>query len=247
VTRPSTARSTQPRTGSHPQPLPPAGIRHPLPPPPGAFYWTLHALPRILWRPFGSLEVHGLDNVPQTGPFLLISNHQSMLDPFFIQTVCRRPCHAMAKSTQFDSRFSRFIMRRCYAFPVRRYRIDPQAVRVTLRRLQQGFPVHIYIEGERTWDGGLQPPRPGTVRIALKAGVPIVPCAIDGAYDVWPRWGRAIPRGHVRVSYGPAFKLPQLHGRVRREAAVPEATDRIMRAIADLLGTSARTSSAADA
>jgi 1-acyl-sn-glycerol-3-phosphate acyltransferase len=142
----------------------------------------------------------------------------------------------MAKSTQFASPIFSAVMTRCYAFPVRRFQVDPQAVRTALRRLAAGYPVHIYIEGERTWDGSLRPPRPGTVRLALKAGVPILPCAVDGAYDVWPRWDRRFRTGRVKVAFGKPFRLPQIDDRARREAAVPEAGTRIIREISSLIG-----------
>jgi 1-acyl-sn-glycerol-3-phosphate acyltransferase len=205
------------------------------PPPPGTFYRIMHALPRRVWPLFGGLTAQGVDNIPATGPFLLISNHQSMLDPFFIQTVCPRPCHAMAKSTQFGSPIMRAIMLRCYAFPVRRHRVDPQAVRFVLRRLGQGHPIHIYVEGERTWDGRLQQPRPGTVKLALKAGVPIVPCAIDGAYDIWPRWHRKAVRGRVRVAFGRPIEFGRHDTREERDAALPAAARTIIEAIHHLL------------
>jgi 1-acyl-sn-glycerol-3-phosphate acyltransferase len=179
-------------------------------PPPGLFYWFVHRLPRLVWPLFGRLRVEGAHHIPATGPFLLLSNHQSVLDPFFIQTVIPRPCHPMAKSTQFASPLFAAIMKRLYAFPVRRFQVDPQAVRIALRRLRQGHPVHIYVEGERSWDGMLQPPRPGTVRLALKAGVPILPCGIRGAYEAWPRWTRAPRRTDVTVAFGPKprFRRP---------------------------------------
>ena len=215
-------------------------------PPPGPLYWFMHGLGRWVWPAFGGFEVSGRENIPASGPFLLISNHQSVLDPFFIQTWIPRPCHPMAKSTQFASPLFSAVMKRCYAFPVRRFQVDPQAVRITLRRLADGHPVHIYIEGERTWDGSLRPPRPGTVRLALKAGVPILPCAIQGAYDVWPRWDRRIRRGRVRVAFGTPFRLPQTHDRAEREAALPDAQTTIMTAISSLLGAAAPTNATDD-
>jgi 1-acyl-sn-glycerol-3-phosphate acyltransferase len=213
------------------------GSRRPQDPPaPGLFYWGVHSFARAVAAFLGGVRAEGVEHVPGSGPFLLISNHQSVLDPFYIQPLCPQPVHPMAKSTQFAVPVVGFIMRRVNVFPVRRYRVDPHAVRTALRRLSLGYPVHIYMEGERTWDGGLQPPRPGTVRLALKAGVPIVPCAIDGTYDLWPRWDRRFQRGHVRVAFGPPFRLPKLDHRVDREAALPEAADRIVTAISDLLG-----------
>lgn len=63
----------------------------------------------------------------------------------------------------------------------------------------------IYIEGERTWDGRLQPFRRGVLKLARVAQVPIVPVRIDGAYDVWPRWDRKIKRGTLRFSFKRPF------------------------------------------
>lgn len=205
-------------------------------PPPNAFYWMMHGIGRWVWPAFGGFDVQGRENIPDDGPFLLISNHQSVLDPFFIQTWIPRPVHPMAKSTQFALPVFGAVMTRCYAFPVRRFQVDPQAVRTALRRLRAGYPVHIYVEGERTWDGMLRPPRAGTVRLALKAGVPILPCAVDGAYDVWPRWDRRVRRGRIRVAFGEPFRLPQIDDRAEREAAVPDAAARIHAAISGLLG-----------
>ena len=208
-------------------------------PQPGRYFWFMQKLARRVWPHMGGLSVEGREHIPATGPFLLISNHQSVLDPFFIETFIDRPVHQMAKSTQFASSLFARAMRGCYAYPVRRFQVDPHAVRYTLRRLAEGDPVHIYIEGERTWDGSLQPPRPGTLRIALKAGVPILPCVIDGSYDVWPRWDRGIRRAPVRVAFGPTFSLPKIDRRAEREAALPEAADRIMGELARLLGVAA--------
>ena len=200
-------------------------------PPPDLFYWFIHGLPRWIWRSVSTAVPNGLENIPREGPFLLLSNHQSVMDPMLIQSLCPRPMHAMAKSTQFRVPVIGPIMAHCYGFPVRRYQVDPQSVRWTLRLLGAGHPVAIYIEGERTWNGRLQAPRPGTVRLALKAGVPILPCAIAGAYDVWPRWDRQPRRGPICVRFGQTFSLPRLDRRRDREPFLPEATDRIMGAI----------------
>ena len=106
-----------------------------------------------------------------------------------------------------------------------------EAVRQVLRRLGAGNGVIIYIEGERSWDGKLQPPRLGTVRVALKAGVPVVPCRIDGAYDAWPRWDRKIKRERIRIEFRPALTFPKLDSKAEREAALRDAADRIMESL----------------
>ncbi len=186
---------------------------------------------RTAWRAYGGLDVRGLEHVPRQGAFLVVGNHQSFLDPILVQAVCPRILHAMAKSTQFGSPLFRRLLSQLYAFPVRRFEIDPQAARQVLRRLKAGNGVVVYIEGERSWDGQLQPPRLGTVRLALKAGVPIVPVRIDGAYEAWPRWDRKIKRHRIRIEFREPFRLPQLDTRAEREAVLMDAADRIMAAL----------------
>ena len=127
-----------------------------------------------------------------------------------------------------------WFMPRINAIPTRRYRIEPQAVRVVLRCLDQGKGVGIYPEGERSWDANLQPFRRGTIRLLLKAGVPVVPSGVVGSYDVWPRWSKTIRRRRVKVVFGEPIQWPAIHKRSEREAFLPEATETIRGALADL-------------
>ena len=191
------------------------------------FYRFAQFTLRTCWRLAGGIEVRGREHVPDTGPFLLIANHQSFMDPMFAQTVLDRPIHAMAKSTQFSVPIVGWMLRQVLGFPVRRYQVDAQAVRTALRHLARGRAVAIYIEGERTWDGRLQEPRIGTARLALRAGVPIIPCAITGTYDIWPRWDRKPKRGTARIAFQPPIRLEHVSGAENRRLA-PAAADRLM-------------------
>ena len=196
-----------------------------------ARYHFFRWVARTLWSAMGGVEVRGVENVPRSGAFLMIANHQSFLDPILVQATCPRILHSMAKSTQFGSPMFRRLLTLFYSFPVRRFEVDPQAVRQVLRRLQQGNAVIIYIEGERSWDGRLQAPRMGAVRVALKAGVPIVPVRVDGTYDAWPRWHGKIRRNRIRVEFREPLELPQLDRREARERYLGEAAQQIMNAI----------------
>jgi len=183
------------------------------------------------------IEVEGLENIPAIGPCVLVPNHQSLLDPFVVQGVCPREVATMTKSTQFGSPLFRWLLGRVSAFPVRRYRVDPQAVRVLMRRLSEGKVVCVYPEGERSWDGRLQPFRRGTMRVLLRAGVPVIPVGIQGMYDVWPRWRRRPRAGRpVFVRFGSPLEFGALTTRAEREAALPEAERRIREAILTLSG-----------
>jgi 1-acyl-sn-glycerol-3-phosphate acyltransferase len=200
---------------------------------------TFYRFLQLLATPFAHwvarLEVVGKENVPRTGPFILVANHQSILDPIFVQVVCPRPLHTLTKSTQFGGALMGWALPRLNAIPLRRYRIDPQAVRVVLRRLSQGEGVGIYPEGERSWDASLQPFRRGTIRVLLKAGVPVIPCGVSGSYDVWPRWSKTIRRKRVRVAFGSPLKWPAMHRRQERDAMLPDAAEALRRALEVLL------------
>lgn len=200
-----------------------------------SFYRFAQRLVRTLWPLVGRLDVEGLENIPQDGPFLLIANHQSYLDPVLIQTVVRRPLYTMAKSTEFSNPVMALILKSLNSFPVRRFEIDPQAVRLALRHLNAGRGVGIYIEGERSWDGRLQPPRLGTLRLILKSGAPVIPCGVSGAYEVWPRWSR-MRRGTVRIRFGTPIRHAALQDRAARETRLDDARESIMSALAELSG-----------
>ena len=182
-----------------------------------------------------------MENLPGTGAYILVPNHQSLLDPLLLQGSLPRPVYSMTKSTQFIRRFFRWALPRLHAFPVRRYRVDPQSVRVLFRRLQEGRVVCVYPEGERTWDGRIQPFRRGTIRVLLRAGVPVIPVGIEGTYDAWPRWASGPRRGFTaRIRIGKPMALGVHRGRTEREAALP-ATDAMLRdALLELSGEAAR-------
>lgn len=200
-------------------------------------YRLLQGIARFMIHRIANVRVEGLENVPESGPFILLPNHQSALDPLLVQGICPRLVSTMTKSTQFGSPFFRLLLRLGSAYPVRRYRVDPQAVRVTFRTLQKGGVVCLYPEGERSWDGTLQPLRRGALRVILRAGVPVVPVGVEGMYDIWPRW-RGVPRLglDVTVRFGRPMHFGAHLDRASRERALPAADLAIREALLRLSG-----------
>ena len=187
-------------------------------------------------------EFEGLEHLPLNGPCILVPNHQSVLDPMLLQGSLPRAADSMTKSTQFTRGFFRWILPRLHAFPVRRYRVDAQSVRVLFRRLDQGRVVCVYPEGERSWDGRLQPFRRGTLRVLLRAGVPIVPVGIDGTYLAWPRWATRPRRGvSVHVRLGEPLLLGEHRDRQALNAELPRLERILREALLDLSGEAGRT------
>ncbi len=152
----------------------------------------------------------GYRDVPRSGGVLLVCNHQSFLDPMLATLALPRQCSYMARDSLFRNGPFRRLIESLNAFPVRRGEADLRAIKEALRRLRDGYAVLIFPEGTRSASGQMGPIQPGVAMLAKRAGVPVVPMAIDGACDVWPR-DRKLPRaGRVHVKYGRPFSAEQV-------------------------------------
>ena len=172
-------------------------------------------------------RVFGTRNVPREGGVLLVSNHQSFLDPVLATLAIPRECNYMARDTLFEPPLLRRVITYLNAFPVKRGTADMGAIKETLRRLKQGKVVLTFPEATRTTDGSVGPMRAGVVLLARKARVPIVPTLILGAFQSWPRT-RKYPRPHpVVVAYDPPL-YPHLQPDWPDDECVARVRERIV-------------------
>ena len=152
---------------------------------------------RVFVRSFGwlvfRLKFLGSENFPTQGAALVCANHQSYLDPILAGAMCDRRLNYLARENLFDSKLFGGLLRFYDAIPVRREGMSLAGLKETLLRLKREEMVLIFPEGTRTHDGSLQPFKPGLCVLARKAKVPLVPLAIAGAFDVWPK-GAKLPR-----------------------------------------------------
>jgi len=207
-------------------------------------YWQARGLARLLLPRLAPCEVSGLEKLPQTGPALLLPNHQSALDPIFLQAWAPRRVRSMTKSTQFSAPLMPWALPRLGAFPVRRFRVDGQSVRVTMRLLEAGEWVCIYPEGERSWDARIDSFRRGTLRVALAAmerGIPVYPVGLSGLFQVLPRWdGLQRSKVPMRMHVGEPLRLESPLGREHRASALLELEARLRTALVELSGEGER-------
>ncbi len=155
------------------------------------------------------LRASGRENIPKSGPLLLVSNHLSHFDSLVLGILLARPLNYMARSTLFRPPLGAFI-RSLGAFPINREGMGAEGFKETLRRLQAGGIVILFPEGTRTSDGDLAELKPGIARLVVKARVPIVPAAIAGTFEAWPR-SRSYPVAHpLRVHFGPPISLEEI-------------------------------------
>jgi long-chain acyl-CoA synthetase len=146
---------------------------------------------KLLWSVRARIKVEGLENIPARAPFLLCSNHQSYLDPAILLAILPLPVllrlFAVGTSEIFGSGFMRRVAR-----ILRVVVVDPDANLIPAMRagaygLRQGLSLILYPEGERSIDGTPRTFKKGAAILSIHLQVPIVPIAIDGFYEAWPR------------------------------------------------------------
>lgn len=148
------------------------------------------------------LRVFGHDRLPASGGVLLVSNHQSHLDPVLIGIACRRRLNFLARSSLFRIRFLALLLHSLDTIPIEREGSGLGGLKETLRRLRRDEMVLVFPEGTRTGDGEVAPLRGGFAMVAQRARVPIVPLALDGGFACWPRWQRFPAAARVSIEFG---------------------------------------------
>ncbi|KQV04591.1 MULTISPECIES: 1-acyl-sn-glycerol-3-phosphate acyltransferase [unclassified Kitasatospora] len=200
---------------------------------------VLKPVAKALYRPV----IEGLENVPRDGGVILASNHLSFIDSVVIPLTAPRRVYFLAKAEYFTGTglkgaLSRALFNALNAVPVERGDIKTAqaALDSALEILHEGKAFGIYPEGTRSLDGRLYRGKTGVAWLALTAGVPVVPVALEGPADILPV-GKRIPRlRKVTVRFGEPLHFDELHGQARSARARREVTDQVMAAIHQLSG-----------
>lgn len=200
------------------------------------FYWVLKILivgplVRLLFRPWAE----GQEHIPATGPAIFASNHLSFSDSIFLPLVVPRKMTFLAKSDYFTGtgvkgRATAAFFRGVGQLPVDRSggKAGEAAVRSGLRVLRRGDLLGIYPEGTRSPDGRLYRGRTGVARLALEAGVPVLPVAMIGTDKAQPT-GKKIPRlMRVGVRIGRPLDFSRYEGMEDDRFVLRAITDEIM-------------------
>ena len=202
-------------------------------------YVLLGPLLRLLFRP----RIEGLDHVPDSGAAIVAGNHLSFSDHFLMPAVLRRRITFLAKAEYFTGpgvkgRLTAFFFRSAGQIPVDRSgkEAGQAAIREGLGVLSGGELLGIYPEGTRSHDGRLYKGKVGVAVMAVRAQVPVVPCAMVGTFEIQPP-GRRLPRiKPVTIRFGEPLDFSRYAGLENEKAAIRAVTDEIMYAILRLSG-----------
>ena len=194
-------------------------------------YVVLGPILRLFFRPW----VEGMENIPTEGPAILASNHLSFSDSFFLPLMVPRRITFLAKADYFTGRgikgwFSRAFFTSIGQVPIDRSggRASEAALRKALEILSAGELLGIYPEGTRSPDARLYRGKTGIARMALEAGVPVIPVAMINTFDIQPP-GKLIPRiMRVGIKIGEPLDFSRYQGMSGDRFVLRSITDEIM-------------------
>ncbi|WP_405634298.1 1-acyl-sn-glycerol-3-phosphate acyltransferase [Streptomyces sp. NBC_01178] len=194
---------------------------------------------RLLFRP----RIEGLENIPEDGAAIVAGNHLSFSDHFLMPAILKRRITFLAKAEYFTGpgikgRLTAAFFRSAGQIPVDRSGKDAgqAAIREGLGVLGRGELLGIYPEGTRSHDGRLYKGKVGVAVMAITAGVPVVPCAMVGTFEIQPP-GQVVPKiKRVAIRFGEPLDFSRYAGMENQKAAIRAVTDEIMYAILELSG-----------
>jgi 1-acyl-sn-glycerol-3-phosphate acyltransferase len=195
------------------------------------------ALPPVTDRYFHT-RIEGVENVPDEEPVIIAINHLSVLEHFLVPVAIPRPVYFLGKSDYWDSWKTRWFFRGVGVVPV--YRDGGEKGNASLRTgveiLGRGDIVGIYPEGTRSPDGRLYRGKTGPVRMALEAGVRIVPVGVSGTDRAMPTGSYLAKRVPVTIRYGEPLDFSRYADRKTDPFVLRSATDELMYEIMLLSG-----------
>ena len=172
----------------------------------------------IFWLLFG-VRLRGGENLRYTGRMLLIANHTSNIDPFFLGCADRHVVHFMAKKELFCNKVFDWVLRKLGAFPVDRGEGDIEAVKTALKAIKSGDNLLIFPEGTRVEHEGALPAKGGVAVIGIRSGAQFVPVYVEGNKRLFRR---------TRIIFGQAYR-PEATSRRPSPEEVQAIADEVLR------------------
>lgn len=149
-----------------------------------------------------AVRYFGRSNIPKEGGVLLVSNHQSHFDPPLIGAGTPRQINYLARKTLFKFKPFGWVIDSLDAIPLNNAGIGYEGIKETIKRLKNGEMVLMFPEGQRCWDGKIAPFKSGFLTLALRGKAAILPLAVSGVYESWPRYEKYPGPGRLRVRFG---------------------------------------------
>jgi 1-acyl-sn-glycerol-3-phosphate acyltransferase len=178
---------------------------------PSLIYLTIRCIARLIFKTIYRCKTIDKGLVPHTGPLLVAANHQSYLDPPLVGGMADREMHFVARSGLFSFGPFGWIIRQLNSVPIKEEAGDLGAIKEIVRRLEMGNAVVIFPEGSRCPDGAMHEFKRGVALLVKRAKCPVVPAAVEGCFDAWPRGSAPRVFGkRIAVKYGRPIPYEEL-------------------------------------
>ena len=193
-------------------------------------FYFIRAIVSTVFHISTRIKVNGLENIPKTGPVIIVPNHMTYAEPQLIGILVKRKMRFAAKEGFFRNKPLKLFMQSLGCFPVHQGVADRKVIRLMEQYVNEGFALVIFPEGARSQNAELIPALNGTALIAQRTGALILPVGISGT-EKMQGWFWALKRPELTVNFGKPFHLPSSDDKLSRA----EATTFIMEHITDLL------------
>ncbi|MEA3190271.1 MAG: 1-acyl-sn-glycerol-3-phosphate acyltransferase [Thermoplasmata archaeon] len=182
------------------------------------------------------VKVKGRRHIPRKGAAILASNHLSALDHVVLPMATRRTIVNISKAEHFAKPVKAWFFRQWGVIRLQRGAGDKGAFEAAKNALLEGHLFCIYPEGTRSLDGKLHKGHTGVARLALATKSPVVPVAMVGTFESWPKGGKLRLFKPTGALVGPPLDFSRHWGKQDDKAVCREVTDEVMRAIQKLSG-----------
>ncbi|MEX0818949.1 MAG: lysophospholipid acyltransferase family protein [Pirellulaceae bacterium] len=189
-------------------------------------YVAIRFVARLTFVVVFRMRCDGRENIPATGPLLVCSNHQSVLDPVIVGVAFNRRLNYLARESLFRFAPFRWLIRFLDAIPLDRDGLGLAGLRESMRRIKRGEGVLIFPEGTRTTDGSVLPLKAGFCALARRGKVSVLPVGFDGAFDAWPRTAKLPRASTIHLCIGQPLG-PDAIAKLDDRALVAEVEQRI--------------------
>ncbi len=196
----------------------------------------LYGVASVGFRFASRLTVVGRENIPMDGSVIIAANHTHNMDPAVIGAVMPWPVKFLAKRELVTegNACTRWLVRTWGMIPIRRDRVDREALRMASEYLDSGGAIGMFPEGTRSRASGMAKARPGTAFLSVATGAPVLPVSIEGLAGLGHNPLRALRRPRLTVRVGPLLEFGDGAGS-EKAGQLERVTDEIMGAIAGLL------------
>lgn len=192
-------------------------------------YWILRVAALVILKLFFRLNAEGLENLPKKTNFIVVANHTSFLDPIIIAVAIPKNIEWIALSSFYNVPWLRYLMKLTEAVPT------GSASQKAIYLLMKNKNVGLFPEGTRSYDGIMREFKTGAALLAIKTGRPVVPCAILGAYQAFPRRANFPKFLPIKIKIGRPIYLLKEHSEWIDDIYLQEGILKIRNTIQEML------------